>query len=96
MWGIPPLLCDLTGLNDRVSLRIKLCHITLEWEITLFLIVLIELTSILWLGLTADLDFVTDLILLTGGFRTCRPIHDECQLLVIETVDLSSIQESAS
>ena len=47
-------------------MRIKLCHLTLEWEITLFLIVLVELTSILWFRFTADLDFVTDLVLLTG------------------------------
>ena len=75
---------------------IQLYRLALEREIALFLIVLIEFTSVLRFGFTADLDFVTDLVLLlAAGLRTRRLIHDESQLLVVKTVHLSSIQECA-
>ena len=75
---------------------IQLYRLALEREIALFLIVLIEFTSVLRFGFAADLDFIADLVLLlAAGLHTRRLIHNESQLLVVEMVDLSSIQEGA-
>jgi len=60
--GILLFLGLFAWLNYWVALRIKFCYLTL-WEIAFFLIVLVDLASILRFGLARHLYLVSYLIL---------------------------------